>query len=369
MSCDFSLAILSDVHYACAAEQAAGDDYEIRALSNPLLRLLLRIYRHYVWLRHPLRQNGQLDRFLTAVGPVDYAIANGDYCANVAAFGLCDVAALQSAQECLDKLRRRFGEKLLVNFGDHELGKLRLLGSRGGLRLESWRRATAQLGLRPFWRLNLGNYVLMNVVSTLAALPVFEHNILPEERPAWEKLREAHFAEIRTAFAALQPEQRVLLFCHDPTALPFLWREVFCPPGQSGNQEGRNLEIRKSGNPDSVPVFLSSKCSRGALGEGQIDLRSKLPQIEQTIIGHLHSNLFLHLSRLLSGMPVIRCLGSSVRKFSTALNEARLWRPFRVRLCPSLAGIELLKDGGYFTVKLDAEARRPAEFVFHPLPR
>jgi len=368
MSRDFSLAILSDVHYACAAEQAAGDDYEIRALSNPLLRLLLRIYRHYVWLRHPLRQNGQIDRFLAAVGPVDFAIANGDYCANVAAFGLSDVAALQSARECLDKLRGSFGDNLLVNFGDHELGKLRLLGSRGGLRLESWRRATTELGLRPFWRLNLGNYVLMNVVSTLAALPMFEHDLLPEERPAWEKLREEHFAEIRAAFADLQPQQRVLLFCHDPTALPFLWREVFCP-GQSENQEDRNLEIRKSGNLDFVPVFLSSKCSRGALGEGQMDLRNKLPQIEQTIIGHLHSNLFLHLSRLLSGMPVIRFLGHSVHRLSGALNEARYWRLFRVRLCPSLTGIELLKDGGYYTVKLDAEARRPAEFTFHPLRR
>ena len=100
-----------------------------------------------------------------------------------------------------------------------------------------------------------------------------------------------------------------------------------------------------------------------------MDLRNKLPQIEQTIIGHLHSNLFLHLSRLLSGMPVIRFLGHSVHRLSGALNEARYWRLFRVRLCPSLTGIELLKDGGYYTVKLDAEARRPAEFTFHPLRR
>jgi hypothetical protein len=58
-----------------------------------------------------------------------------------------------------------------------------------------------------------------------------------------------------------------------------------------------------------------------------------------------------------------------VRRWSTALHEARHWRPFHVRLCPSLAGIELLKDGGYFMVELDAEAVRPARFTFHPLPR
>ena len=325
MSRDFRLAILSDVHYAGPTEQAAGDDYEIRSLPNPLLRLALGAYRRHVWLRYPLRQNGQLDRFLAKVGPADYAIANGDYCCNVAAVGVCDDAAMQSARECLDKLRGQFGDKLLVNFGDHELGKLRLMGTRGGLRLDSWRRATTELGLRPFRQIELGNYVLMNVISTLVALPVFASDMLPEERSGWEKLREQHFSEIRAAFTALKAEQRALLFCHDPTALPFLWHDDI--------------------------------------------VRSKLPQVEQTIIGHLHSTLFLRLSRMLSGVPVIRFLGGSVRKLSTALNQARHWRAFRVRLCPSLAGIELLKDGGFYTAQLDPEAKRPIQFHFHPLPR
>ena len=129
-------------------------------------------------------------------------------------------------------------------------------------------------------------------------------------------------AEIRRAFAALPTGQRVLIFCHDPTALPFLWREEA--------------------------------------------IRSRLPQIEHTIIGHLHTNLVLWNSRLLAGMPSIRFLGHTVRRLSTALHEARLWRPFHVRLCPALAGIELLKDGGYCTIELDPEARHPARFRFHP---
>jgi hypothetical protein len=115
-----------------------------------------------------------------------------------------------------------------------------------------------------------------------------------------------------------------LIFCHDPTALPFLWREEA--------------------------------------------IRSRLPQIEHTIIGHLHTNLVLWNSRLLAGMPPIRCLGHTVRRLSTALHEARLWRPFHVRLCPALAGIELLKDGGFCTIELDPEARHPACFRFHRLP-
>jgi hypothetical protein len=325
MSRSFSLAILSDIHYAGAAEQARGDDYEFRDIPNPVLREAFRLYRHLIWVRHPLRQNAQLDRFLTEVGPVDYAVANGDYSCNTRAVGLSDDDALQSTVECFGKLRGTFGDRLRLNFGDHELGKLSVFGTRGGMRLESWRRAIGELGLQPFWRLELGNYVLLGVTSSLVALPVFVPDMLPEDQPVWEKLRAEHLAEIRAAFTALQPHQRVLLFCHDPTALPFLLREE--------------------------------------------TVRARLPQIEQTLIGHLHSNLYLWKSRLLAGMPVIKFLGPTARRMSTALNAAHEWRPFRVRLCPSLAGIELLKDGGYFTVELDAAAQQPARFTFHRLRR
>jgi hypothetical protein len=157
------------------------------------------------------------------------------------------------------------------------------------------------------------------------ALPVFEAEILPAERPEWERLRTEHLDEIRHAFAALPQGQRILLFCHDPTALPFLWREEA--------------------------------------------IRTRLPQIEHTIIGHLHTNLILWQSRLLAGMPPIRFLGHSARRMSTALHEARHWRPFHVRLCPALAGIELLKDGGYCTIELDPEASRPARFCVHRIAR
>jgi hypothetical protein len=115
------------------------------------------------------------------------------------------------------------------------------------------------------------------------------------------------------------------LFCHDPTALPFLWREEA--------------------------------------------VRKRAVQIEQTFIGHLHSPLYFWNSRRLAGMPVINFLGPNVRRMTRALHEARIWKHFRVRLCPSLAGIELLKDGGYYTVTLDAEGEAAAVYRFHPLPR
>jgi hypothetical protein len=320
-----TVAVLSDIHYAGAAERARGDGFEMRLISNPLLRLLVRTYRHFFWMRNPLNQGAQLDRFLNQIGPVDHVVANGDYSCDSGFVGLSDDAAFQSAQECAGKLRARFGEHIHFTIGDHELGKLTLFGGNGGMRLASWQRATESLNLQPFWQLTIGNYLLMGVASPLIALPANQPDTLPEEWLEWMKLRDAHLAEIRAAFDALKAEQRVLLFCHDPTALPFLWRE------------------------DTV--------------------RGRLPQIEQTIIGHLHTRLILWKSRLLSGIPPVRFLGHSVRKFTSALHEAHLWKPFRVRLCPALSGIELLNDGGYYTVAIDPAAKLPAQFKLHPLPR
>ena len=321
----YTIAILSDIHYAGAAEQARGNSYELSGIRNPLLRTALKTYRNFVWVRNPLNQNHLLDEFLQEVGSADYVIGLGDYTCDSAFLGVSDEAACQSVRECLDKLRQRFGGRVLAVIGDHDLGKVSLLGDRGEMRLASWRRATEGLGLQPFWRLDLGNYALMGVASSLIAYSIFEPDMLPEERPAWQSLRAEHLNEIRRAFNALKPNQRVLLFCHDPTALSFLWREEA--------------------------------------------VRNKLPQIEQTIVGHLHSNLILWKSRLLAGMPRISFLGHSVKRFSTALRDARHWRPFKVRLCPALAGIELLKDGGYYTASLDREARQPVRFQFHRLPR
>jgi hypothetical protein len=322
---ELNVAILSDIHYAGPAERARGNDYELRVIANPFLRTAARFYRHVIWLRHPLEQGRQLDRFLAEVGAADYLVANGDYSCDSAFVGVSDAAAFASVQECLGKLRAKFGGRARFTIGDHELGKLSLFGGVGGTRLASWRRATEQLGLAGFWQLNIGRYSLFGVASSLVALPANQSDTLPEEWTEWLCLREAHLAEIRAAFDVLQPEQRVLLFCHDPTALPFLWRE------------------------ESV--------------------QRRLPQIEQTIIGHLHTRVILWKSRMLSGIPPIRFLGRNAKRFSSALHEAHHWWPFNVRLCPSLSGTELLNDGGYYTVQIDPAANRPARFRFHPLPR
>jgi hypothetical protein len=322
---DVTVAILSDIHYAGAAERARGNDYELRVITNPVQRAITRFYRHVFWMRRPLDHAPQFDRFIVAVGPVDYLVANGDYSCDSAFVGVSDPAAFASVEECFGKLRARFGEHIRLTIGDHELGKFPLFGGAGGMRLASWRCATERLGLQGFWQLNVGRYSLLGVASPLIALPANESDTLPEERPAWSQLREVHLAEIRAAFDALPSNQRVILFCHDPTALPFLWREA--------------------------------------------SVRRRLPQIEQTVIGHLHTRVILWKSRVLSGIPPIRFLGRNVSRLSSALHEAHYWWPFHVRLCPALSGTELLNDGGYLTMQIDAAANRPARFTFHPLPR
>jgi hypothetical protein len=319
------IAIVSDIHYAGPSEQARGSDYELATAKPSLARTLIRFYRRHVWMKDPLAHNGLLDRFIEQAGAADLVIANGDYTCDSAAIGVSDDAACESVQLCLGKLRSRFGGKFHAILGDHELGKVSLLGDRGGLRLKSWQCATGECGLQPFWRVELGNFILLGITSTLVALPVFLSEAPEDERTEWERLRENHLAEIRAAFESLRPGQRVILFCHDPTALPFLWREP--------------------------------------------TVQTRAGQIAQTIIGHLHTKLVFWKSRMLAGMPVIRSGGVSIQRMTTALNEARHWKPFNVRLCPALAGIELLKDGGFLTMELDESGVMPPKVCFHPLRR
>lgn len=319
------LLILSDIHFSGAAEQARGNDFNLRVIQNPAVRAFARFYNHFIWMRDPFARSPQLGRFLQAAPPADLVIVNGDYTANSAFVGLSDPAARASAEECLGKLKEKFGDRLHLTIGDHEIGKVVMFSGRGGMSLASWHTTTTQLGLKPFWRLTVGNYVLLGVASPLLALPVNRADTQPADWPEWHRLRAAHLAEIRAAFDDLRPEQRVLLFCHDPTALPLLAAEA--------------------------------------------SVSRRLPQIEQTVIGHLHTELVMWKCRTFSGIPTIGFLGRYVKKFTSALNKAHAWRPFNVRLCPALAGIQLLNDGGYFTVDLNPAAQTPAEWTFHPLKR
>lgn len=323
----FHLTVLSDVHYASAGEQARKD-YEVGSVKSPLRRAALRFYRNHIWLRDAQFQNHLLDRFIelsTRAGEPDLVVAGGDYTTDTAFIGVADDAAHQSVGECLGKLRSRFGDRFLANMGDHELGKISMTGNAGGLRMESWRRATGDLGIPGFWEHDLGAYKLIGIASSPVALPVLEGETLVEERADWWRVREELIARLRDSFGRLKPGQRVLLFCHDPTALPFL------------------------ADPKVIGPWID--------------------RIETTLIGHLHSPLVFWHSRIVAGIPPVKLFGTTIHRITRALNRAKSWKAFRPRLCPSLAGIELLKDGGYLTLDLDLTGNSPMRITRHKIPR
>jgi hypothetical protein len=314
---NFSLLVCSDIHYASDAEKARGC-YESQAIEHPLARLFIRFYRHFIWLRDPFAHNELLRHVLEPSLHPDLVIANGDFSCDSAFIGMADPPSCESAAICIGKLRERYGEKFRGVFGDHELGKVTLAGGKGGLKLASLRVAQEALGLEPFWEVQIGKYKLIAVTSSLIAMPVYQHEALPEERPEWLELSRAHLARINEAFAAVKPDEKVLLFCHDPTALPFLL---------------------------NVP-----------------ELKKRLGQIEKTVIGHLHSNLIVWQSRILSGLPHIQGMGAGVKRMSAALSKAKEWRHFQLLLCPSLSGIELFRRGGFYLVDIDPSGKLPSRW-------
>lgn len=318
------LLVLSDIHYAGEAEKQRKGTYEVQGVDNPLARMLLRSWRYFIWRRDPFGHNTQLQRFMNEAEDPKLVIANGDFSCDTAYLGVSDDAACESANLALTQLRQRFGSRFHATIGDHELGKTSLAGGRGGMRLASWERSIGPLHLHPFWTVKLGRYLLIGVTSSLIAFPVYEPETLSEERAGWQSLRKLHLEQIRGVFETSGPDQKILLFCHDPTALPFLYAEP--------------------------------------------RIRERLHQVEHTIIGHLHSPLLLWKSRILAGMPRIHFLGNAIRRMSVALHQASCWKQFKVKLCPALSGIELLNDGGYFRVRLDPETDRPSVFTFCPLP-
>jgi hypothetical protein len=317
------LLVVSDIHYAGPREQCRHG-YEERIATHPLQAAFIRLYRNNIWLRDPLGHNHFLDWLFELCGEPDLVVANGDYSCDSGFVGLADDAALESAEICLRRLRQRFGRRLHLTLGDHELGKKSLVGGVGGLRLESFHRCRERLGLKPFWRIERGAHVLIGVTSTLLALDAMLPESLPGEHEQWRDLASQHRREIAGAFERLRQGQRVILFCHDPTALPFLAR---------------------------IPT-----------------VRANWGRIAQTVLGHLHSNFIFNTAHRLAGIPAVNFAGVTLRRITNALRRAREWEPFKPVLCPSPTGIEALRDGGFLTVELPEDGSKPLDWRLHPIP-
>lgn len=317
-----NLLVVSDLHFAGPQEQARRG-HEARVMPNALARGFAHLWRHHCWLRDPFAHNDKLGRIIAVNPAPDLVVANGDFTIDSAYVGVSDDAALESAGLALAELRTAYGDRFLTTIGDHDLGKKSLFGGAGGPRWESLLRCERELGLSRFWRREFGHYVLFGLASTPLAWPVFEAEGLPAESAHWREAQANLQARITLEFARLPARARVLLFVHDPTALRFLW---------------------------DLP-----------------EVRARLPQVERTIIGHLHTPAIWRAARLLAGMPRLNFLGVTARRLTTALNSAGCWKHFRIALCPAPTGCQALKDGGWLSLELPPD-HRPTKLIRHHLP-
>lgn len=314
--------IVSDIHYACESEQARAG-HEGRVISCAPVRWAAAAYRRFVWLAEPHQHNHRVQQILEREPNPDWVVINGDLTSDTAFIGVSDDAASQSVVECLELLRSSYGERMHLCIGDHEIGKKSLFGGAGGPRLKSLSRAIEVHGFQKSWRRDIGVYSLVGVASTLAAWPVFAGEALEEEAEAWGEIAAGYTMEIADLFGGIDRDRKILLFCHDPSALMFL---------------------------ANVPEV----CVR-------------MENIETTVLGHLHSPSLLRLAMKLAGFPETGLMGNSVRRYTRALNNAEIWSAFRPMQCPSPAGLQCLKDGGYLTVELDPSGMTPPVWVRHRL--
>ena len=167
--------------------------------------------------------------------------------------------------------------------------------------------------------------MLVGVCSTLVGLPVFKPEILDDELHLWEKARLDHLDWLKSTFENIQPQQKIVIFCHDPSALGFM---------------------------HMIP-----------------EVRAKLDQIAVTWVGHMHTSLVENAAHLFSGIPEIGFLGTSIRRYTIALQKGKVWKDFKMRLCPSPAGSEIYRDGGFYDMILSKSSDINAPTcVFHPNP-
>lgn len=296
------LAVISDIHISGPAEKARSlESYrELGAGLHPLKRKWrrgLHRVRTRLWNAHP---EWREEAFLRALAHVsefdpDWVIANGDYGSDHGGVGVSDDATFESAAGVIRAIRRMFRDRSRFIFGDHDLGKYSTLLRGGGIRLQSLERGEKKLGIPSFWHEEDEDFHLIGVNSSLFTLDMFLPEALHEEIPRWQEHRDRHVQVVTETFARLPNHARILLFCHDPSALHVL-------------------------------SHIKS-------------VKSRVGQIEMTIIGHLHSPSLLRLARL-----VPRRASSWKPKYPVArivahgLQGVASWRQFRPVVCPSTFG-------------------------------
>jgi hypothetical protein len=71
-----------------------------------------------------------------------------------------------------------------------------------------------------------------------------------------------------------------------------------------------------------------------------------MDSIARTIVGHVHAPGFLAVHKMLRHLPVSRLQYPIVRIASHGAQGARLWKQFRLKVCPSTYGVGNHLAGG-----------------------
>ena len=320
------LAVISDIHLVGPAELAlANDSYGqlrthpdrlTRAWRSGLYRVRRRFWNGHLRWRHTA--------FLQALDELsdrkpDWVIANGDYGGDLGGVGLSHGATLDSARIVVDAIRACFPERSRFVFGDHDLGKYSTVLREGGIRLHSLEVGERQLQIPSFWHETVGAFHLIGLNSSLFTLDLFLPEALAHEVPEWQRRRVEHIEQVTHAFQSLPPRARVILFCHDPSALTALAQ---------------------------LPV-----------------VQRHLPQIELTVIGHLHSPTLLRVARYAARVSRLKPRYPVARIVASGLAGARHWNQFHPVVCPSTFGTGHHVAGGLLLVQSDPSGRLVARRV------
>ena len=314
------IAVISDMHvlgpgeaqrsHRIAHDLGARHSFLARKWNRALLRV-----RRRLWNWHPEFREAVFLRALDVIAEFrpDWIVANGDYGGDSSGVGLSDDESFESVRRVLDLMRSTFPDHCRFVFGDHELGKHSTELRRGGIRYESLQRGETALGLRIFWHEQDGAFHLIGLASTLLTLDLFLPEALPGEIPRWLERREELIGRLRETCAALPSDARILLFLHDPSALGAL---------------------------EEIP-----------------EVRARLPQIERTVLGHLHAPGLLPLVGLLARLPRLNPRYPVARIIAHGARGAHRWPAFRPVVCPAVFGAGHHFSGGLLFLETDAGGR------------
>ncbi len=327
------IAVISDIHVlgprelaaARQAHAALGDDVSpmVGRWRRGLHRVRGRLWNGRLELREPAFRHA-LARLLEY--DPEWIVANGDFAADYGGVGLSDDATFESAAGAVQLMRELFARRCKFVFGDHDIGKYSTELRGGGIRIDSLERGEKALGIPSFWHVVDEDFHLIGVNSSLFNLELFLPEALIDEVPEWKRRRAEHIEHVRHAFDGLPRHARVILFCHDPSALTLLAQ---------------------------VPV-----------------VQRRIAHIELTVVGHLHSPSLLKFAKFAAKStknwnpkyPVARIIARS-------LEGVKTWAQFNPVVCPSTFGTGHHVGGGLLLIEREADGTLVTRRLRLPRPR